>query len=431
MIWLCAEIVITGMVALLCGFVLIGSGLRRSVLTVLAAGLAMGIMYFIIHLVIRMDAGPYWWMMISMGVFVISTAAGTADRSRYGIALVMLLEGAVYLSLWNISALLDELIGKSPETLAVYLAVASALALIILGSIRKFGPDPEGLKGLGGNKNNGVGRGPSAAALLPAAGLTAFAAFSVHLLPSLKGTAGIVMLAFSWIAIVCFMVWLKTIAAYNVRNDEMDMNREYMEEMQTFLKTMRSQRHDFNFHVHVLDGLMKRGEYQKCREYLESLCVDTEAVNSLIPISDMAIAALINNYREMCLKKRIPLELDIEDNMSGIVCTVYEANKIIGNLLQNAYDEASLQPGGSTAYGIRLNIFKRSGMTTIRISNKVTDVSKIVEICEFGHSGKSGHDGIGLNNIMQIVDRHGGVFYWEIKEKNIINFIVKIPNRVE
>ena len=229
---------------------------------------------------------------------------------------------------------------------------------------------------------------------------------------------------------ICLLAWISLIARYYASNREVDMNAEYMKEMQSFLKTIRSQRHDFNFHVHVLDGLMRRGEYKKCSDYLDSLCADTEAINSLIPISDMAIAALINNYREMCLKRRIPIDLDIQDDMSCIVCTVYEANKILGNLLQNAYDEADAQSGGNTSYGIHLSIFKRSGMTTIRISNKVRDVNKIVDICEFGHTGKSGHDGIGINNIMQIVDRYEGVFYWEIEDKDIISFIVKIPNSV-
>jgi len=264
-----------------------------------------------------------------------------------------------------------------------------------------------------------------------AAVLTAFEGFMAISGTEAEDYRNWVFAAFSVIALICYMIWQNKLTVFSVRNNEALMNTEYMNEMQSFLKTIRSQRHDFNFHVHVLDGLMQRKEYDKCQEYLSTLCADTEAVNSLIPISDMAIAALINNYREMCLKKRIPLEMDIQDDMSGIVCTVYEANKILGNLLQNAYDEASSQTGGKASYGIKLNIFKRGSMTTIRISNRVNDVNKIVGMCEFGQSGKSGHDGIGLNNIMQTVGRWDGVFYWEIKDKDILSFVVKIPNHIK
>lgn len=114
--------------------------------------------------------------------------------------------------------------------------------------------------------------------------------------------------------------------------------------------------------------------------------------------------------------------------MSLISTNVYETNKIIGNLLQNAIDEVKHQEDKS--YGIWLSIIRRHEYCVIRVSNQVEremlDANWIGQIYRQGYTTKQGHDGVGLSSVQQLVRRYKGVMDTRL-EGTIIHFVVRIP----
>ena len=167
-------------------------------------------------------------------------------------------------------------------------------------------------------------------------------------------------------------------------------------------------------------------------DQLANLVKDSVSMNTLLPVKDPAIAALIFSFRSMAQENGIELHLDIQNDLSSVVTSVYETNKVIGNLLQNAIDEVKTHKDKS--FGIHLYILKRGENCIIHVANRIRPVedqaAHMEEIYKPGHSTKEGHEGIGLNSIQNLLRRHRGVVYSRI-EDDIIHFIAKIPMELQ
>ena len=206
------------------------------------------------------------------------------------------------------------------------------------------------------------------------------------------------------------------------------VDQNYRNEMESFMSVIRSQRHDYNFHVQALAGLISEGNLEACRRYVDNLVKDSASMNTILPVKDPAIAALIYSFRTKAMEEGIELHLDIQNDLSGVITSVYETNKVIGNLLQNAIDEVKTHRDKS--FGIHLFILKRGENCVIRVANKVTlkenPAAYLEDVYQPGHTTKEGHDGIGLCSIRNLLRRYRGVVYSRI-EGDIIHFIAKIP----
>lgn len=206
------------------------------------------------------------------------------------------------------------------------------------------------------------------------------------------------------------------------------IEQQYRGEVQSFMNVIRSQRHDYNFHVQTLARLLHTGNVGACEKYVDELVKDSIAMNTLLPIKDPAISAMINNFRTLAAREGIELHIDIQNDLSRVVTNVYETNKIISNLLQNAIDEVRNHKDKS--YGIHLTILKRGEFCVIHVANAFqVDAASgqyITDIYRHGYTTKPGHDGIGLSSIRTLLERYKGVIYTQI-EGGTIRFTAKIP----
>ena len=209
------------------------------------------------------------------------------------------------------------------------------------------------------------------------------------------------------------------------------IDQDYRSEMQSFMSVIRSQRHDYNFHVQALSGLIDEGNIDECRQYLHNLVRDSAAMNTILPVKDPAIGAMIFSFRTMAMEYGIELHMDIQNDLSCVVTSVYETNKVIGNLLQNAIDEVKTHKDKS--FGIHLYILKRGENCIIHVANKIApreDTQAYIQgMYSPGHSTKTGHEGIGLSSIQNMLRRYRGVVYSRIDD-DIIHCFAKIPLRL-
>ena len=127
------------------------------------------------------------------------------------------------------------------------------------------------------------------------------------------------------------------------------------------------------------------------------------------------------------MRQGTELHVDIHYDLSQIATNVYETNKIISNLLQNAIDEVSTHEDKS--HGIWLTILKRGEYCVIRVSNKLkTAMSQedLNNIYRQGYTTKQGHEGVGLSSLRALIGRYRGVIYTQV-EGDEIQFIARVP----
>lgn len=229
--------------------------------------------------------------------------------------------------------------------------------------------------------------------------------------------------------IYSLLLWLQREISVRITAEELnDAMNQWQQESRDYMNTIRSQRHDFNLHLHAISGLVNSGEYEKCSEYVQKLVSDANAVNDIMPVSDAVVGSMLYNMREEARRCGSDIIYHITYDMEDIICNGFECNKVIGNLLQNAIDALHTQEDKD--YGIRLMIFKRRGNTVITTENRFTgNPDKIARVFESGYSTKKGHEGIGLSMVLRTVERYGGRVYPEFEEDKI-RFVVNIPNKV-
>ena len=236
-------------------------------------------------------------------------------------------------------------------------------------------------------------------------------------------------------AALSMLLWLCLLAVVrmiNYRQEGMGIliEQQYRSEMQSFMNVIRSQRHDYNFHVQTLARMLRTGDTSSCEKYVEELVKDSIAMNALLPVKDPAISSLINNFRTLAAREGIELHINIQDDLSRVVTNVYETNKVISNLLQNAIDETKVHADKS--YGIGLTILKRGEYCVIRVSNafhaEIAHGDYISDIYRHGYTTKPGHDGIGLSSVRTLLARYRGTIYTEV-DNGVICFTAKIPMR--
>lgn len=235
------------------------------------------------------------------------------------------------------------------------------------------------------------------------------------------------LIFFTIVFLVIFIYFIKILASYAIERIEVLIDKQYQKELLNFMEIIRAQRHDFNFHLQAISGMIDNENYVECKKYISQMVGDTSKMNEVLPLYHPEVSALLNTFREIAARKNIQFQVIIYYNMEKVPCTVYEINKVIGNLIQNAIDEVEQNLSDSSC--IQVTILKRSGNTVIKVSNKVNNnIDTLKKVFFSGYSTKSRHEGIGLNTVQKIVSKYNGVVYPEI-EGDMIHFIVQIPNR--
>ena len=232
---------------------------------------------------------------------------------------------------------------------------------------------------------------------------------------------------FSFTYILISFSMLKILVEYSILSDVSEQEKQHQKELKSFIKMIRAQRHDFNLHLHAVNGLLEAGKYDECKEYVSKMVRETEYVNEVLPIYDTSISAMLYAYRSDAESNGIKIHFDITNNLKGLAPEAYEINRIIGNLLQNAIDAVSSEK--DREYGIVVKIYESGGSSVIDISNKFFgDISELSHVFEYSYSGKKNHEGLGLSTVQRIAESYKGVAYVEMDE-DIIHFIVRLPKK--
>src|SRR5699024_11397036 len=123
---------------------------------------------------------------------------------------------------------------------------------------------------------------------------------------------------------------------------------------------------------------------------------------------------MLYTYKELALQKGINIQFQIKDDLRTMPCNIYEMNKILGNLLQNAIEAVD---SGT----VEVTIAKRFDQIIVSVANQINlDHLKLEDMFSHGFSTKSTHEGIGLPTIQNIISKFNGVMYPEIIDDRLI-----------
>ena len=235
----------------------------------------------------------------------------------------------------------------------------------------------------------------------------------------------IILVFLSIIISSLILFYLRANIQYKKRLKELLSDSQHQKEILSYYNVIRSQRHDFNFHLNAIYALINDKNYLDCKKYIEDIVKDAGYINELLPLYHPIIGAMLNTFKEVANQNGIQVNYFIYDNLKSMPCSVYEMNKILGNLIQNAIDE--LKEKNENNPKIDVDISKERGSIIVKVTNSTSLLeNEIKNIFKVGYTTKRQHEGLGLPMVQKILNKYNGIIYSEILDKEI-SFIVRIP----
>lgn len=189
-------------------------------------------------------------------------------------------------------------------------------------------------------------------------------------------------------------------------------NLQYKNLKERMDETKRA-RHDLRQHMITLHSLCTSGEYEKLTTYLQNYLNQSSTDHPLFYCDNLTLNALLIYYVQIAEKRKIdfsinislPKEIPIQDTD---LCV------LLGNLIENACDGCMTQPEDNRH--IRLEMLMLNCNSIVLSLDNTFEGQPPLKNCGQFLSSKHGGYGIGLDSVLNIVNRYNGDLKIDTKE---------------
>ncbi len=217
-----------------------------------------------------------------------------------------------------------------------------------------------------------------------------------------------------YITILVSLLALVSIIRLLIRTREqaVRMTQEvYVEDINNMFTSIRGQRHDFLNHVQVIHTMVQMGRTEQLKSYVADLVTETQEVSDIVHHSSPALAAFVQAKMTVSIGRGIAFTYELPDNWNTEETTikVIDIIKIMGNLVDNAFDETETLPLDQRYVHASIQI--ADGIINLQVSNRgrMLDSREKERIFQPGYSTKgTGHSGLGLAIVLERVKHYKG-----------------------
>lgn len=194
-------------------------------------------------------------------------------------------------------------------------------------------------------------------------------------------------------------------------NHYLAMQSVQYESLKHRIEETRLARHDLRQHLSVMQTLAQSGDYGSLSEYIHEYSLTLPLDSTIVYCEDYALNALIIYYEGMAGKRRIRFSADVDyPSDSGILSS--DAVILFGNLLENALEACSREPGGELFIALRIR--RMHDMIVAAVDNTCT--AELSGYKDRIPSAKGVRMGIGTVSIQKIAEKYHGTV--QMKQEN-------------
>lgn len=193
-------------------------------------------------------------------------------------------------------------------------------------------------------------------------------------------------------------------------------------------ESMRTQNRDFAGHIRNIAVFCRDGRIEDLAAYLENLSGKISVFNEVLQIDNPVIGALLKAKATEADVRHIKLEINVSTSLAQLGERVLAVARIIGNLIDNAFDAAS-----ALAEQERVVAFeaRRAGpLLQLEVSNRAPAMEEgsLERIFEPGYTTKGqGHSGLGLHIVKSLTESLLGTVKVVTDEAKGVRFVVTLP----
>lgn len=172
-----------------------------------------------------------------------------------------------------------------------------------------------------------------------------------------------------------------------------------------------SYRHDMRHHLALLQGLASKEHIEGIKEYLQTAQSDMDAITPTRYCENETVNLILSAYATKAKQAEIMLTVDAK--LSGLLpFSDTELCSLLSNTLENAIHACEQIPD-SNKRNIRLRMYSKNNKLCINLHNSYQTEPIFKQGLPI--SKEQGH-GFGTKSIAHIVEKHGGVFQFSVKE---------------
>lgn len=204
----------------------------------------------------------------------------------------------------------------------------------------------------------------------------------------------------------------------------------YIRDLTHMFASIRGQRHDFANHVQVMYSMLALKKYEQLQTYMEEVVHEIQSTNvAIVDLPSPALAALVQAKAAIAADKKIRFDYLIHTtSLTFNSVTCIDLVRIIGNLVDNAFDEVVKLPEHQR--GVHLEMYVHRDELYITVMNQGNQLTSetISQIFQPGYTTKSeGHMGLGLANVLERVRSYNGKVSVDSDIDRGVVFTIKIP----
>lgn len=204
------------------------------------------------------------------------------------------------------------------------------------------------------------------------------------------------------------------IMATRIQKAEIQQIQEYSSRLEEANISLRKARHDYKNSLLALNGYLLTADVAGAREYLGALVDDNnrlqEAANSMtLELANLQIKELkylIIDKLQQAQDQGVQTKVEINKRIDSLPANIVNIIRCVGIFLDNAIEACQSQKNAK----INVLLTKYSGNNySLIVQNTISQPVNLTEVLKPRVTSKQNHDGLGLNNVNEIVNSTPGL----------------------
>lgn len=190
--------------------------------------------------------------------------------------------------------------------------------------------------------------------------------------------------------------------------------------------SLRAQNHEFMNKLHTISGMIQLEEYEEAVKFISNIAKNRKEISSILTdgIKDVSIAALLFSKYNKAEEARISFKIDPDCKLNELPQYMREdeLGSVIGNLIENSFEEVSSDGSGSVYF----KILQTEEHIKIQISDNGPGIAEEIKntIYHIGTTTKMGQRGMGMYIVKKIIDEMQGKIEFTTEHGTLWNITI-------
>lgn len=219
---------------------------------------------------------------------------------------------------------------------------------------------------------------------------------------------GVFSTAILIMGVISMAFLIKQLVELTEKESQYHIQTLYINTLDELYTAIRSERHDIINHLQTVYGFIQLNYIHEARDYLNELLGGNILSNEFIITGSPGLTALFYIKSGLAKTNQIDFHVNVKKQIDDLMISPYELNNILGNLINNAFDEVKPVENKRRTVIVDIEADDNNYIFTVSNNGFIDEVSK-PKLFHKGFSTKNGeHSGLGLYICNRLVKKYGG-----------------------